>query len=260
MKEFQNSSPPANNSHTGIINSKAQVRTVFTDLLKLNSKWTSDTTIRFIHEKILKEKIRFPILEYFTELIFPLVPKKEQTIFLQKIIDLDEIGSYTIAGKLLQLQLENQTKTKSVFKNTEAFIIQGDKWYVCDIIGERVFGHSLLTSPGRTIPHLKKLSTHKNTWMVRSIGVATHYAVKKGLDKKSVEDMFRLLLSLADTTDFHVKKGIGWAAKTTAKFHPAIIKKYEKEIYGNEKVKQWFKTKIKIGLSRNDKYASKYNS
>jgi hypothetical protein len=243
-----------------IINSKAEVKAVLNELLKQNSRWDSQQTISFIHDHLLKKKVRFPVLEYFTELIFLIIPVKEQKGFLQKIIDLDEIGSYTIAGKFLQFQLMNEVPYKDVFKNAEAFIIQGDKWYVCDIIGERVFGHALLTSPKETMLHLKKLKSIKNTWMIRSIGVAAHYAVKKGLDKKSVDELFQLLLSLSSASDFHIKKGIGWGAKTIAKFHPAVIKKYHGEVYENAEVKQWFKTKIKIGLSRNNKYASKYNS
>jgi 3-methyladenine DNA glycosylase AlkD len=244
-----------------VLNSKTQVRAIAADLLELNRGWTSSETISFIHDRILTQKVRFPVLEYFTELIFPEVSGNLRIEFLRKIVLLDKIGSYTIAGKFLQLVFqEKNAASEEVFQLAEEFIIQGDKWYVCDIIGERVFGHSLLLFPVKTLPYLNKLSNHKNTWMVRAIGVAAHYAVKKGLDKKSVDDMFRLLLAHSADTDFHVKKGIGWGAKTVAKFHPLVIDKYKEEIYDNTEVKQWFKTKIKIGLSRNNKYASKYNS
>jgi hypothetical protein len=70
--------------------------------------------------------------------------------------------------------------------------------------------------------------------------------------------MFALLLSLSTVTDFHTKKGVGWAAKTIAKFYPDIISEYKAEIE-NEKVRQWFQTKIKIGLGRSYKYASRYS-
>jgi 3-methyladenine DNA glycosylase AlkD len=119
-------------------------------------------------------------------------------------------------------------------------------------------GHALLTEPKKTIPVFKKLSRHNNAWMVRCVGVATHYAVKKGLQKTYSERMFQILLSLADSKEFHIKKGIGWAAKTVSKFHPDIIHIYKKDINENPEVKQWFKTKIKIGLGRSFKYATKY--
>ncbi|MGZ4044485.1 MAG: hypothetical protein ACXVO9_14875 [Bacteroidia bacterium] len=72
------------------------------DLVNLSQSWSSPAFIEFIHKHLLKKKIKFPILEYFTELIFPIVPKKEKDDFLQKIIKLDEIGSYVVVGKFFQ--------------------------------------------------------------------------------------------------------------------------------------------------------------
>ncbi|MCE3258936.1 MAG: hypothetical protein K0S12_577, partial [Bacteroidetes bacterium] len=85
-----------------VLNSKTQVRAIAADLLELNRGWTSSETIFFIHDRILTQKVRFPVLEYFTELIFPEVPGNLRIEFLGKIVLLDEIGSYTIAGKFLQ--------------------------------------------------------------------------------------------------------------------------------------------------------------
>jgi 3-methyladenine DNA glycosylase AlkD len=125
----------------------------------------------------------------------------------------------------------------------------GNQWYVCDIIGERVLGHALLTSPKKAIPLLEELAHHPDKWIVRTTGVATHYAVKKGLPATYVDILLKLLISLSNTTDFHVKKGIGWGAKTIAKFHPKLVACYSKEIESPE-TKQWFRTKITIGLNR----------
>jgi len=231
---------------------------IICEYLENNSAFTLQEQIAYIHKTVLKKKVKFPLLEYFTKELSLIIPKQKQIAFINGVVALDEIGSYTIAGKFLQFRLaENMPQT---FKKAEEYIIQADKWYACDIIGERVFGFALLKFPGKTMPLLNKLSKHNDKWMVRTIGVAGHYAIKKGLDKKNAEILFKLLLSLSDTTNFHTKKGIGWAAKTTAKFHPDIIKKFEKEIYSDPEVKQWFKTKIKIGLSRSFKYASKYNA
>ena len=209
-----------------------------------------------IFTELLSKKIKFPLLEYCAALLFEAIPYKEQLSLCDKIIELQTIGGNTIAGKLLQLRAEKNLNES--LKKAEEYIIYGNMWYVCDIIGERVMGHSLLTQAEDVIPRLQKLAKHPNNWMVRTIGVATHYAVKKGLKKKDAETMFQLLLSLSNTTDFHTKKGIGWAAKTIAKFHPEIIEKHYKAIYENPEVKQWFKTKIKIGLSRKEKYSKIY--
>lgn len=195
------------------------------------------------------------MLEHAGKILYDDIPVKERITVLDKIISLREVGSYVLAGIILQLGSEKHFK-RSIDKAME-YIIAGDEWYVCDIIGERVMGHALLRQPGKTLPALRKMATHDSKWIVRSIGVAGHYAIKKGLEKKYVEEMFLLLLSLGNTTELHTKKGIGWAAKTTAKFYPDIIMKYSAEIEGT---KQWFKTKVKIGLSRKEKYAHRYNS
>ncbi|NNE97923.1 MAG: DNA alkylation repair protein, partial [Pyrinomonadaceae bacterium] len=52
--------------------------------------------------------------------------------------------------------------------------------------------------------------------------------------------------------------GIGWAAKTTAKFHPDIVADYRDRMEADPNIKQWFKTKIEMGLSNSEKYASRY--
>lgn len=75
------------------------------------------------------------------------------------------------------------------------------------------------------------------------MGVASHYAVKKGLGKKHVEVTFCLLLSKADTKDFHTKKGIGWALKTISKFHPDIIQKFESSLLANPFIQSFFRKK-----------------
>ncbi|HEY1039309.1 MAG TPA: DNA alkylation repair protein [Bacteroidia bacterium] len=211
-----------------------------------------------LFNELLSKKIKFPLLEYAAVLLLERIPLKDQLVLSDKIISLETIGGNTICGKLLQLRADK--KRGESFKKAEEYIIFGNMWYVCDIIGERVFGYCLLTQSEDTIPYLHKLAKHPNNWMVRTIGVATHYAVKKGLKKKDANTLFLLLLSLSGTTDFHTKKGIGWAAKTIAKFHPEIIVRHHNAIYENPEVKQWFKTKIKIGLSRKEKYAAVHTS
>jgi len=239
-----------------IITSKHEVNLIVEEAISINNDTGTDAFIKFIHTELLKKKVRFPLLEFAAKKIFVSIPEKKQIEITDKIIALHEIGSNTIAGMILQLRLEKHF-SQSINKAIE-YIIEGDEWYVCDIIGERVMGFALLTQPDNAIPVLKKLATHSDKWIVRSVGVATHYAVKKGLKKKFVSDMFALLLSLSTVTDFHTKKGIGWAAKTIAKFYPDIISDFKTEIE-NEKVRQWFKTKIKIGLGRSYKYAARYS-
>jgi 3-methyladenine DNA glycosylase AlkD len=210
-----------------------------------------------VQDELLSKKIRFPLLEYAAEIIFEKLPASKQLAFCDFVAELHTIGGNTLVGKILQLRSDKKLN-ESLNKAVE-YIIAGDQWYVCDIIGERVMGYNLLMRPEQMIPVLKKYAKHEDKWIVRTFGVGTHFAVKKGLKKKDAETMFGLLLSLSNTTDFHTKKGIGWAAKTIAKFHPDLIAKNKTAIYENPEVKQWFKTKIRIGLGRTSKYAGRYN-
>lgn len=208
-----------------------------------------------VHDELLTKKIKFPVLEFCAHTLSEYVPEGKQIDFLNKISAYRTIGGNVLIGIMLQNRLK-KFFSQSMRKAIE-YMMHGDEWYVCDIIGERVMGHALLTMPEKTLIVLKKHAKHKNTWVVRSIGVAGHYAIKNGLKKKYVEELFSLLLSLSSETEFHTKTGIGWAAKTTAKFHPDIIRKFEKRLKHPE-IKTWFHTKINIGLSRNYKYASRY--
>lgn len=167
------------------------------------------------------------------------------------------IGVNVIAAMVLQDTL--RLDFYSSLQKAQEYILLGDAWYVCDIIGERVPGYALLKYPEETLPLLEKMSKDQKVWIVRSVVVAGHYAVKKGLDKIYSERLFQILLRCSEAKDFHVKKGIGWAAKTVAKFHPDIITKYQNQIDSDD-TKQWFRTKVKIGLSRSMKYAGRHTS
>lgn len=228
--------------------SKVHVREIL-EQAKLGWKQRGpDTSLIAIQVGLLKKKVSFPLLEYAAKEMVTWIPEHEQTVFTDALIATDEMGSYVIAGMILQLQLPihlEQSNEKACW-----YMIKGDQWYVCDMIGERVLGHALLTFPEKTIPLLEQLTKDPNKWIVRSVGVATHYAVKKGLTTKFAETMFKLMLSLSGATDFHIKKGIGWGAKTIAKFHPIIIARHIDTIESSE-TRQWFRTKITIGLNRN---------
>ena len=209
-----------------------------------------------VHANILQQKVRYPLLEYAARLMYEHIPYQEQLAVADAVMHLHENGSSVIAGIILQLRLYKGVEEP--IQKAGEYMILGDEWHVCDNTAERVMGYALLTQPEKTIPILRELTRTESKWLVRSVGVATHYATKKGLKKKFADDMFLLLLSQSHVTDFHPKTGIGWGAKTIVKFHPDIYEKYKPEIE-DEKVRQWFKTKIKIGLGRSEKYAGRYD-
>lgn len=197
---------------------------------------------------ILTKKIKFPVLEHITRELYKELPAEKQLLFINEVIKPKTIGCWVLAGMMLQLRLKEHLD--ECLEKAIEYLLIGNEWYVCDIVGERVMGHGLLKYPEKMLPKLPQLAAHEDKWIVRSVGVAAHYATKKGLPAPFADEVFKLLLSLANTTDFHTKKGIGWGAKTIARFHPQIIDKYKSRIFDNPEVKRWFVTKVNIGLAR----------
>lgn len=232
------------------INSKATIKHIVIEAKAVWDQQGAHAFITILQDTLLKKKVRFPLLEYAAKEIAAAIPYTAQINITDRIIELREMGGQVLAGMILQLRL-SQDFQQSVSKACD-YIRFGNEWYVCDIIGERVLGYALFTIPDKTIPLLRQLAVHEDKWIVRTIGVATHYAVKKGLAPVFVDPVFGILLSLAGTTDFHTKKGIGWGAKTVARFHPDIIDRYSSNIASAE-TKQWFRTKVSIGLNRSRK-------
>ncbi|EQA52024.1 DNA alkylation repair protein [Leptospira kmetyi] len=238
------------------ITSKKEIKSILDSILS-SSNQNENAIADEIVSELLSKKIKFPLLEFAAKELYSGVPERNQIPITDRIIERRTIGGNVIAGMILQLRSDKHFE-QSVKKAID-YMVFGDEWYVCDIIGERVMGYSLLQDPEKTLPVLKKFLDHKNAWISRSVGVAAHYAVKKGLRKKYVEEIFLLLLAKADTNDFHTKKGIGWAVKTVSKFHPDIVAKFESRLNSDKNIGTFFKTKIKIGLGRSSKYASRYS-
>ena len=203
--------------------------------------------------RLLNYKVKFPLLEYCGATIYEKLPNKNHLLFCDKIEVYKTEGGNVVIGIILQHRLCDHFK-ESVQKAVE-YITRGDEWYVSDIIGERAWGWALLNHSEKTLEVFKELINHENTWVVRSLGAGTHNAIKNELDKSVVKALFSILLSRSDTTDHQIKRGIGWAAKTTARFHPDIIQGYEEEIY-NSRTGRWFQNKVEMGLKKN-KYAER---
>lgn len=201
-----------------------------------------------LQDKLLEHKVKFPLLESAAALLAGVLPAEAQLRFCDEVAALHTIGGNVLIGILLQKRLDENLSQS--FAKAAEYIEGGEQWYVCDIIGERVFGYALLHQPERAWPEIVKLSTHSSFWVVRSLGAGGHYAIKKGLEKGMVARLFGLLLSLSGTQNKEVRQGVGWAAKTTAKFHPDVIGQYAAQIGDTAQVPHWFRNKINIGLAR----------
>ncbi|MFK7774944.1 MAG: DNA alkylation repair protein [Saprospiraceae bacterium] len=188
--------------------------------------------VKMVENQILNKKVKFPLLEYCGHTFFQSIAKNDQIDFCDKIETLKTEGGNVLLGIVLQDRLHHHFE-QSIEKATE-YISKADVWYVCDIIGERVYGFSLLHEPNKTIPKIKELAHHPTNWVIRALGAGVHYAIKKGLNKEEVNIIFPILLSMANTKNKEIRQGVGWAVKTTAKFHPDLIEKFHTEIH-NEK-------------------------
>ncbi|MCB1022873.1 MAG: DNA alkylation repair protein [Acidobacteria bacterium] len=202
--------------------------------------------LALLRKKILAKNTISPVLEHIARNIFVKIPEACQIPFCDKISQLDEMGSSVITGTALQTRLEDHLE-ESLEKSIE-YIKHGNIWFHCDHLSERVLGSALLGSPEILIPVLPAFLKDENKWVIRMVSVASHYAIRKGLRREFIEEVFTLLMSNSDRTDPDLKSGIGWAAKTCAKYHPDIVMKYKDHIDSNPKVGRWFRTSIDMGL------------
>lgn len=196
---------------------------------------------------ILSHKVKFPVLEKLAVQFHRLLPPDINEYIIQRAAQARHISAYPLIGKIIQLQLPEGLS--SAYTKAREHIIQGDEWYACDIIAERVFGEGNLYDFKNSLTELRSMASHPNLWVQRSVGIAAHYATKKGLPKGHVEELFLLILENGHKTQLYIKKGIGWAAKTIAKFHPDIIHRNQAQISQTPKLSRWFLKKIDIGLS-----------
>ncbi len=239
-----------------IITRKSEIKKLLDPCIAIYKQEGVLQCVQETKRKILMKKVRFPLLEFCGSELYRAIQEEHQLDFCDQIQELSTEGGNVILGKMLQERLPEYFD-ESLHKATE-YIAQADVWYVCDIIGERVFGYALLHWPDKTIPELKRLSHYPSNWVVRSLGAGMHYAIKKGLPKTKVKTIFKLLLTKAANTDKEIRQGIGWAAKTTAKFHPEVIEAFAESIEDTTRVSNWFRRKIEIGLNRN-RYAQGNN-
>lgn len=145
-----------------------------------------------------------------------------------QIVEYDAMGGYVIVGRGLTYFLEN--RFDKVMEKSKEYIIMGDEWYVCDIIGERSIGHGLVHYFDKTLPWLEEFLQDTNNWIKRSAGTAIHFFSKRVLDKP---DKTKKLLNLVgkhiEEKQEDAVKGIGWGLKTIGKYHPELLVEFLKK-------------------------------
>lgn len=228
---------------------KGDIKLILQDCIAVYNPEGLKAFHRVFHERILIHKVKFPLLEFCAEVLYGILSPTDDDIALCELMVKEKtIGGNVIMGIILKER--GHANPNLAFEKAAEYIADADDWYVSDIIGERVFGFTLLTQFDTAFPLFQKLGSHSSFWVVRSIGAGGHNAIKGGLEKENALQLFDLLISLTDTTNYQIRRGIGWAAKTTAKFHPDIIQERKVELNRPE-IPNWFRRKIQIGLNRN---------
>lgn len=230
-----------------MLNRKSEIRSILAVLYDTYQMRGLESFCTAFHEKLLLQKVKFPLLEFAAEETYKQLEESEHLPFCQHITAHQTMGGNVVVAIILKERIPNHLKES--FAEAASFIAQGQEWYVSDIIGERVFGNGILQCPAEALERLAQLREHESIWVVRSIGAGSHLATKRGINEEIATKVFQLLLSLADSKEHQVRKGIGWAAKTMARFHPDIIEIHRKEIAA-ESVGNWFRRKVNIGLER----------
>ena len=141
------------------------------------------------------------------------------------LIQYNKMGSYVISGQgLTQLLPEH---IDLVMEKSSQYIIFGDKWYVCDIIGERSIGKSLVDYFDITVPWIEKFLEDESNWIKRTAGVSIHFFSKRTINQK---ERTLLLLNILEPhieeKQIDVVKGIGWGLKTIGRYHPDILSQF----------------------------------
>lgn len=121
----------------------------------------------------------------------------------------NKMGSYVISGQGLTELLPEHIDL--VMEKSRQYIIFGDKWYVCDILGERSIGKSLVDYFDITLPWIEKFLEDESNWIKRTAGVSIHFFSKRIINQK---ERTLLLLDILgphiEEKQIDVVKGIGW--------------------------------------------------
>ncbi|MBU6997336.1 MAG: DNA alkylation repair protein [Theionarchaea archaeon] len=173
---------------------------------------------------ILDRKCHFSTLDLLGKRIGQMGVDEHETFFkaFDKIIQYNAMGSYVIVSQALIWFLPSHLEF--VMRKSREYIITGDVWYVCDIIGERSLGYAVVDNFDEMLPWLERFLDDENRWVRRSAGVAIHFFSKRVVDQpgKTTKLLHVLAPHLAEKR-IEAVKGIGWGLKTIGKHHPDLL-------------------------------------
>jgi 3-methyladenine DNA glycosylase AlkD len=217
----------------------------------LNIKWARNTAEKLVKaidaddkemfwsvlNPVLDAKVPFPLLDEIGKLLGEAGKLDNQRYFdiIDEIVAADKMGGYVIVGQALAQFPEKQLE-KSLNKAKEA-VIKGKTWYVCDIVGERVFGQALVLYFESAVSVIQKMTALESQEVRRSIGVGVHFfAKRRPNDTEEMKRLLTVLLVLVEDRRVFVVKGVGWGLKTSGKHQPELIEEYLQETLKTKRV------------------------
>lgn len=145
--------------------------------------------------------------------------------FLEAVAADRTMGGWVIVGSALGQQLGRDLA--GALERCRADIEDGDAWYVCDILSERVPGPSLVADLEATLPELAPWRESPNRWVRRGVGVAVHFWAKRSRGSPEREAEARRLLAVLEPLlaerELDAVHGIGWGLKTIGKYYPNVL-------------------------------------
>ncbi len=217
----------------------------------MNRKWARSTAERLVDainredqeefwsllNPVLDAKVPFPLLDEIGRLLGEAGKHDPSRYFgvFDTIIASDKMGGYVIVGQALSAFLETELEA-SINKATET-VTKGQKWYVCDIVGERVLGQALVDYFESAIPVLTRKTALEEQEVRRSIGVAVHFfAKRRPKDIERMKQLLQLLAFMVEDRRVFVVKGVGWGLKTIGKHQPKLVEDFLKEILETKRI------------------------
>ena len=187
-------------------------------------------------EPLLNSKCPFPKLDLLGKYIGA-EAMHDHDGFLRafdQIVDYQAMGGYVVVGQALVAFLE--TDFARAMQKSREYIVKGDRWYVCDIIGERSLGSATVEHFDEALPFLKEFLEDGNRWVRRSAGVAVHFFAKSVLDDpEKAQRLLELLEPYIAERQFDAVKGIGWGLKTLGKTYPQFVVPFLEKYLQNKK-------------------------
>ena len=217
----------------------------------MNIKWARSTAEKLVEavesdnkelfwdvlNPVLDSKVPFPYLDEMGKILGTKGKQDHQRYFdeFDEIIEANKMGGYVIVGQALAQLLETQLKP-SIYKAKEA-VIKGKTWYVCDIIGERVFGQALVDHFEPAFRVIQKMTSTQEQEVKRSIGVGVHFfAKRRPKDVDRMKHLLSMLTVMVEDKRVFVVKGVGWGLKTIGRHQPKLIEDYVQNVLKTKNV------------------------